>query len=166
VSSPTTSIHGAAVGHERPIKSRIKGSGSGHSFTTIAAILPEKFGGAVVANTERTVAAEGTSPIVRLITNPVYGAITGICSIIGLPLSIFLYFAARDVPNLSYYESPSRTSIVAAEDTSKLKVQYDGQDIQGNLSAALVTIWNAGRKPILNSDFLTPLTFRMEGDTQ
>jgi hypothetical protein len=109
---------------------------------------------------------KSTSWIVRLISNPVFGVTTGVCGIIGIPLSIYLYFAAKEVPNLSYYASPSRTSIVALRDPSKLKIQYEGQDIKGDLSAALVTIWNAGSKPIFHLDILSPLNLRMEGGSR
>lgn len=104
------------------------------------------------------------SPIERLITNPIYGAITGICSVIGIPLAIYLYLAARAVPELSYYVSPTRTAIVSAAEASGLTVQYEGQQIRGDLSSVLVTIWNAGGKPILHSDILSPIVLRLGGE--
>lgn len=93
----------------------------------------------------------------RLITNPVYGITTGIATLVGVPLSIYLFFASQQFPEITYLVNPIRTSIVASHETSGLTVLYGDRPIRGDLSAAQVSIWNAGSRPIQAADVLQPI---------
>ena len=120
----------------------------------------ESASGAVMAGEQEQRQSKG-SWIRRLLEHPAYLVIAGaatIITIIGLPLSIYFFLAARQVPDLTYYVSPTRTAIVSNQSDQKLSVAYDGKQVHGDISSAQVTIWNAGTKPIRHSDFLTPIT--------
>src|SRR6266702_8515767 len=82
--------------------------------------------------------------------------IASLATIGGIPLSIYLYNA---VPRreLTYCIYPVRTSIVQSTNISDVTVSYKGHQINGNVSAAQVAIWNAGREPIRPDDILSPI---------
>lgn len=96
--------------------------------------------------------------ITRPFSNPVYSGVASLIGVIGVLLSIYFFYAAREVPDLTYYVSPTRTAIVTGAQNQKLSVSYADHPVHGDISSAQITIWNAGKKPVTHSDFLTPPT--------
>lgn len=91
--------------------------------------------------------------ITRLFSDPVYSWVASFVG--GAVLSACFFYASREVPDLTYYVSPTRTAILTGGQNQKLSVSYAEQPVHGDISSAQVTIWNAGRKAITRSDLLT-----------
>lgn len=94
------------------------------------------------------------------------GSIASLIGLLGIPLSVWLYFASNRSPKLTYYVHPVRTSIVKSMDTKGLQVSFAGKEIKGDISTAQVSIWNAGKQAIKPVDILTPIQIVTAGNTQ
>lgn len=101
--------------------------------------------------------------LVSFFGNPVVGALGAIASIVGLVLAVVFYLDAREMPELTYYVHPVRTSVAKAGEATELSIRFKNQPIHGDVSAAQIALWNAGKKPILGSDILTPIEIRTAG---
>jgi hypothetical protein len=90
----------------------------------------------------------------------VIGVLGGMASIFALPYAAFPWrFGPRH--DLSYCIAPIRTPIVQISKPSDVSISYKGVPVTGNVTAALVAIWNDGREPIRREEFLTPITLRL-----
>ncbi len=61
---------------------------------------------------------------------------------------------------MTYFVHPAKAAVVRADQTSRLSVQFDGQNVTGDITAAQVAFWNAGRRSIRGGDILKPLVVR------
>src|SRR5215470_2419847 len=91
------------------------------------------------------------------------GAISSIAGIIGVPLSIILFAAGKEYPDLTYSVNPARTVVVKRGQSSALTILYNDKQIDADISAVQVAIWNDGKTPI--HDLLTPLVISTAGGT-
>lgn len=110
---------------------------------------------------QRTVAPEPKRNVVLhwISTHPfgVCVAFLGaLASMVALMLAFFPWWVAPK-RNLSYCINPIRTPIVQSAKTSDVSVSYKGRPVSGNVTAAQIAIWNAGREPIKAEDILTPI---------
>jgi len=96
-----------------------------------------------------------TNWIVRLFSNPWFGGVAAVCSIIAIPLSFYL--AKEKRANLCYYVAPVRTSIVNSGQVSDLKVSMGNRQITNDLTSVIIAVWNSGRLPIRHDDILEPI---------
>ncbi len=101
--------------------------------------------------------------IIRFFGNPLVGFLGSVASIVGLILAVFFYLESREAPELTYHLHPIRTSVVKAGEASDLLISHKGKEIKGNVSAAQVAIWNAGKKPIKREEILLPIVISTEG---
>jgi len=92
----------------------------------------------------------------RAFRNPYVGMTGWLATVVSVPLAISLFIAGQEAPDLTYFVQPDRASLVAAGDTSDLRITYKGRDLAKNVSAAQIVIWNAGKRPIRHEDILTP----------
>jgi hypothetical protein len=76
--------------------------------------------------------------------------------VVALALGIYFYFASLTFRQLDYYVSPDR-AIVVKSGFSDLHILYKNQEIKEDVTAAQVTIWNAGNEPIRMENVLTPV---------
>lgn len=87
--------------------------------------------------------------------------ITGlIATIIGIILSVYFFLASREKVELTYFVHPAKAAVVRRGQTSRLAVQFDGQVLTSDATAAQIAFWNAGSKPIRANSVLSPLVIR------
>lgn len=85
-------------------------------------------------------------------------------AIIGVAISLIVYFLQRDLKSLDV-KVLSATSLIEVSDTIKDKIQvsFENKAVY-NLSVFDVRIRNSGNQPILPSDFIEPLAFVFSND--
>lgn len=114
-----------------------------------------------------TTAEAPKSGILRFFSNhPVVGLIGclgSIASLIGLPFTIWPITPHR---KLTYCFNPVRTAIVQTRRLSDITVNYRGMTVTGDVTAAHVAIWNAGREPIRAEDVLKTITVTLSNGCQ
>jgi hypothetical protein len=99
-------------------------------------------------------------PLIEFFSRPVVGIAGSIASIIGIALSVYFFVASRETPELTYFVHPAKAAVVRTGQTSRLSVQFDGQILTSDITAAQVAFWNAGRRPIRGGAILSPLVIR------
>src|SRR5258707_8157288 len=97
----------------------------------------------------------------RFFSNPWVGAAGSIGSIIGIPLTIYLFWAGQEEPDVRYYVHPVRSVLAQPGTFSDLTVLYKGQPTAGPVTTASVILWNNGKRPVRQSDILSPITIRL-----
>lgn len=103
------------------------------------------------------------SAIASFFGNPLVGILGSVANIIAIPLAIFFYLEAREIPILVYSVNPVRTSVVKAGEASDLSISHNGKKISGNVTAAQMAIWNSGKRPIRENDTLSPIVISTGG---
>jgi hypothetical protein len=98
--------------------------------------------------------------ILAFFGRPIVGIAGSIASIIGFALSIYFFVASRETPELTYFVHPAKAAVVRTGQTSGLTVQFDGQNLSGDITATQIAFWNAGRKSIRSGTVLRPLVIR------
>jgi hypothetical protein len=53
--------------------------------------------------------------------------------------------------------------VVRAGEASDLSISHNGKKISGNVAAAQMAIWNAGKRPIRENDILSPIVISTGG---
>ena len=101
---------------------------------------------------------KSTNSAKRFYSNPVFGFISCIVSIIGLGL--FLFVDRRTSPDLVYHVDPARATIVHANQSSRIHIEIDGKAVKENITAAQVIIWNDGGESIRGKNLLTPFVIK------
>jgi hypothetical protein len=96
-----------------------------------------------------------------LSSNPWLLAAGTLSGIVGIPLAVYLYVIGIEQPALTYYVEPYRTELAESMSGSDITVLYKGQPTSGFVSIARVGVWNAGKKPIRQSDILSPISFAL-----
>ncbi len=100
--------------------------------------------------------------LLRVFSNPWIGILGTVCSIVGIPLAVYLAQLTNVSPNLTFQVHPVRTPIVTPSQTSNLHVSYKTIDIAGAVTALQLAFWNSGNQPIRAQDILSPLQFELE----
>lgn len=100
----------------------------------------------------------------RLLRNEWYGGIAGFCSIVGIPLAMYLYYASLQKPCITYYVSPVRGVMFQKQADSGLAVSFKGLPIDSDVSITQIYIWNAGEKPVKPEDVRQPVMVKLNGD--
>jgi len=88
-----------------------------------------------------------------------------IAGIIGIPLAFYFYFASQRDPRLTYSVNPIRVPVVQGEKLTSLKVLFNGADVQGDIIAAQIAVWNAGAGSIRSTDIMAPIQIQTEGNS-
>ena len=101
----------------------------------------------------------------RFFSDPLVGFLGTVFSIIGVVLTVYLFFLSRESPGLTYFTNPARAVIVKSGQTSQLSVAYKGATIMSDISVAQVAIWNSGAKPVRQEDMRRPLYIYTEHGT-
>jgi ABC-type multidrug transport system fused ATPase/permease subunit len=104
--------------------------------------------------------AELKGKLSRLLSHPVvviFNILALILTLVGFPLSIYFYYAAKEYPQLTYNVNPGKAVVVGAGQVSRLTASYDGRVIDTDITAAQVAIWNRGTRAIKRADILKPI---------
>jgi hypothetical protein len=102
----------------------------------------------------------------KFLGSPAFAIIASVCSIAGLATGFYFYYASIQRPDLSFYINPIRTPIVRSSDAEGLSISIKGKEVSGNISAARITIWNAGKQPLRSTDVLTPIKIKVAGGSR
>lgn len=98
--------------------------------------------------------------------NPWIGVLASVCSIVGLPLGFYFYFASQSARELTFAVSPVKTTVVNAGGTSALRIFHGDQELKTDVTAEQVAIWNAGKLPIRPENVLEPITLSLRPAAQ
>lgn len=98
--------------------------------------------------------------LIDFFSRPIVGIAGSITSVIGLVLSIYFFAISREAPELTYFVHPAKAAVVRTNQMSRLSVQLDGQTLTGDITAAQIAFWNAGRKAIRTDAVLRPLVIK------
>jgi hypothetical protein len=97
----------------------------------------------------------------RWFGNPWVGFIGTFASILGVGLSVWLYFAGVKRPQLTYLVNSVRTTIVNSKEASAVRVLYNDKELKSDVTSVAVAIWNRGRAAIHSQNVQRPLTIRL-----
>lgn len=97
---------------------------------------------------------------------PIVGIAGSIASIIGFALSIYFFAASHENPDLTYFVHPAKAAVVRTGQTSGLTIQFDGQNLTGDITATQIAFWNAGRKAIHGENVLQTFVIRTSNKTK
>lgn len=100
------------------------------------------------------------SSLLRFFSNPTVGVIGSIASIIGVLLAIFFFRESTRERKLTYFVNPVKSIIVQTGETSGLSVSFRGNEIKGDVTAAQIAFWNAGKEPIRPQNLLRPFVIQ------
>jgi len=90
----------------------------------------------------------------------------GVITIASLGFAFYVWVESKATRQLKYYINPARATVVQQGQTSGLSVAFNGQKIEGNITAAQIEIWNDGKLPIKPADILKPFSVNMaDGST-
>jgi hypothetical protein len=83
--------------------------------------------------------------------------------VIGLALAFYWHAQSVQQRVPTYYVSPERTTIVdtSVPAPSQLQILYKGKNINQNVSAVIVYLWNDGKLPIRADDVLEPIRIQL-----
>ena len=96
----------------------------------------------------------------RFFSRPEVGIAGSIASIISIGLSVYFFWISCEKPELTYFVHPAKAAVVRTGQTSRVSVQFDGQNLTGDITAAQIAFWNAGRRAIRGNTILSPLVIR------
>lgn len=102
--------------------------------------------------------------VISFFNHPLVGILGSISGVIGLVLAVIFYYAGQREPRLTYSVYPLRAPVVQTGKMSALKVLINGVEIQGDVTAAQIAIWNSGAAPIKSEDILTPILIQTENN--
>ena len=91
----------------------------------------------------------------RAFSNPWVSFLTAACSVIAVPLAIYLYLAGTKTRRLTYSVNPVKTVVVKGGEASTLRVLHGDQELKGDVTAAQVAIWNDGKESIRPENVLS-----------
>jgi hypothetical protein len=91
------------------------------------------------------------------------GILFGLTTVVGFVLAYYWHAQSVQERAPTYYVSPERTRIL---DTSipaplQLQVLYKGKDLNANINAVIVYVWNDGKLAIKGEDVLEPLSIQL-----
>jgi hypothetical protein len=95
------------------------------------------------------------SRVERFNRHPLAQIAAWIFGFLGVGLAVYFFIASQASPELTYYVHPIRTAVVTAGETSSLTVTHAGRVLTGNVTAANIAIWNAGKRgvaPVLRTN--------------
>ena len=90
----------------------------------------------------------------RFLKNPWASGAAWLFSIVALPLAIFTWTDSIRSRKLCYLVHPVRTIVLNAQGATGLTVTHKGQELKGDLTAAQISIWNAGNESIRSTNIL------------
>jgi hypothetical protein len=92
----------------------------------------------------------------------------GLTTVVGLGLAFYWHGESVRERTPLYHVSLQRTRLVdtSVPAPSQLQVLYRGKDLNRDVNAATLYLWNDGKLPIKTEDVLEPLEIRLEPDSE
>jgi hypothetical protein len=97
-------------------------------------------------------------------SKPIVGITGSFASIISLILAIYFYSANQQNRSLTFYQHPVEASVLKTDQTSKINVTIDGKEIDSDITAVQVAVWNQGNLPIKRSDILKDIKIKLPSE--
>jgi hypothetical protein len=94
-----------------------------------------------------------------------FTVLAALSSIVSVPLAIYFWLASTTAPRLMFKVSPSRSVVVAKSQVGGLRVLHGDQEIQGDVTAVQVMLWNRGHGPVKGSAVLETVKIVTEPPT-
>jgi hypothetical protein len=98
-------------------------------------------------------------------TNPYVFLGLAIIAILGFGFGIYAWLDNKASRELTYYVDPARAVVVQSGKSSDLAVSYKNEPVPGDITAAQIAIWNAGKLSIKSVDALKPTVIYTEDGT-
>lgn len=92
--------------------------------------------------------------VISFFSNPWLGAITSLCTILGLIFAIYTFASSNITRNLIYTIYPIKALALRSGEVSNLKVFYEEKEIKTDITVAQLAIWNKGKIPIKPDNIL------------
>jgi hypothetical protein len=90
----------------------------------------------------------------RWLSNPYLGLLGIIASMAGFVFAIYSYYSIKEYRELTYAIAPERVVLIDSRKASDFEIKYKGNKIESDVTSAIVTIWNQGKKSIRPQDIL------------
>jgi hypothetical protein len=92
----------------------------------------------------------------------------GLTTVVGFVLAYYWHAQSVQERAPTYYASPERTRILdtSIPAPSQLQVLYKGKDLNENINAVIVYVWNDGKLAIKSEDVLEPLGIQLPPGAQ
>ena len=94
----------------------------------------------------------------------IIGAIGAIASLVSIPLAIYLYYAGKGHPQITYFVHPVRAIAVRAGEASRLTTTFDNEPISTDISIAQIAVWNQGTQSVRSENVLRPVVIFTENN--
>lgn len=102
-----------------------------------------------------------SSRLTRLLSNPIFGILGCMASILSIYLAFYFYSASKETRELSYYISPLYSVAYKADILPQLSVTYEGKEIVDDVNVMRIVVWNNGKQSIKRDNILVPLTINL-----
>jgi hypothetical protein len=103
---------------------------------------------------DEKVSKKGDGSISSFFRNPIVGLLGCIASILGVFLAIYFYSKSTRYRELVYYVNPAKAIIAKSGHTSRLKMLIDNNEINIDITAVQIAIWNQGKESIKKENIL------------
>ena len=101
----------------------------------------------------------------ELFSNPIFGVLSFLFSIVSIILAIIFYLNSQAERELTCFIHPSRTQIVKAGQISELSIKYLDKEIKTDVTILQLAIVNRGKMAIHKWDILNPLEIILDNKT-
>jgi hypothetical protein len=95
--------------------------------------------------------------VMRFFSHPTVGITGSIASVLGLGLAIFFFLSGQKSRDLTWYVHPVKATVVKSGQASHLSVRMGDDEINSDVTAIQVAIWNRGGLSIRPTDVLKPI---------
>lgn len=93
----------------------------------------------------------------QFFSHPAFNLIGLILAVLGFIFGFYFYYAAKVYPQLVVYNHPVKANIVKVGQASDLKTFYKDKEINSDVAATQVAIWNQGNASIKKEQILKPI---------
>ena len=107
-----------------------------------------------------TEAASGGNWLTRFLSNPIFGMIAWVATVLGSILSVYFYFEGTKRRDLVYFVNPAQAVVVKTGEATNLHVRYGDRELKSDVTAAQIALWNRGNDSIRPENVLEQVAIR------
>lgn len=102
-----------------------------------------------------------STPLGYFANHPLVGLIGTIAGIVGVALTLMVFFISQRNREICYTVSASPTTIVRAGQSSDLRVHFKDKELKSDVSSIQILIWNNGKESIRRDNILSPISLQL-----